>query len=195
MNVHAASARRPRAITGANDDGISLIELIIVILIVALLGGVVTMILVNSWTTQRQVNSTTVATNEGQVVATAVERAVRNAQDTRVNGSSTLIVWTTGAGAKTCQAFRFAAADASDATKGSAAFMTAGSGSPSWTTPPWSGPTIRQDVSPSPTYFTKDGSVITYSFQIRTDASPVVFRGEVAARNTGTAPGVSPCWP
>ena len=195
MNDQARPARRPSALASANDDGISLIELIIVVLVVAVLSGVVTMILVNSWTTQRQVNSTTVATNEGQLFASTVERAVRNADDTRVSGSSTLIVWTVGAGAKTCQAFRFAAADAADATKGSAAFMATGSGSPAWATPPWSGPTIRQDVSPSPTYFTKDGSVIIYSFQIRTDASPVVFRGEVAARNTGTAPGVSPCWP
>ncbi|GAA2883355.1 type II secretion system protein [Microbacterium esteraromaticum] len=189
------SLRRPRGPAGASDDGISLIELIVVVLIVALLGGVVTMILVNSWNTQRQVSSTTVATNEGQVVASAVEHAVRNSDGTRVSGADTLTIWTIGAGTKTCQAFKFAPADPADTAKGSAAFMTAGSGTPSWTTPPWKGPTIRQDVSPSPTYFTKDGNVITYSFQIRTEASPVVFRGEVAARNTGAGSGVSPCWP
>ena len=62
-----------------DEAGLSLIELIVVVVLVGILSGVVVMILVNSWNTQQDVNSTTVATNEGQVYASSIERAVRNA--------------------------------------------------------------------------------------------------------------------
>lgn len=172
----------------ADDAGLSLIELIVVVVLVGLLGGVVVMILVNSWNTQEDVNSTTIATNEGQVYASSIERAVRNAEAIRVTDGTLLEVRTTLGGDRTCQAFKLSAAD--PPATGDAAFLEVGAAAPVWT----GGPTITDDVSPLSTfYFVKSGQVVTYGFHIDTDASPVTFDGEVSARNNLSEAG-APCW-
>lgn len=172
-----------------DEAGLSLIELIVVVVLVGILSGVVVMILVNSWNTQQDVNSTTVATNEGQVYASSIERAVRNAEAIRVTGGTLLEVRTTLGGDRTCQAFALNPVDTSDPTLGDAAYLAMGAAAPGW-----SGPSISDDLSPIATdYFVKNGKVVTYGFQIDTDASPVTFDGEVSARNNLSEAG-APCW-
>ncbi|GAT71640.1 prepilin-type N-terminal cleavage/methylation domain-containing protein [Microbacterium hydrocarbonoxydans] len=174
----------------ADDVGLSLIELIVVVVVVGILSSVVVMILVNSWTTQQDVNSTTVATNEGQVYASSIEKAVRNADAIQLNGAQTqLLVRTTLGGALTCQAFKIEPVDALNPARGDAAYLATGASATTW-----SGPSIRESVDPvAASYFTKSGKVITYAFQIETEASPVTFDGEVSARNNLSETG-APCW-
>lgn len=180
----AASVREP------DDAGLSLIELIVAMVLTGILSGVVVMILVNSWTTQQDVTTTTAATNEGQVFASSIERAVRNAEAVSVSGD-VLQVRTRIGGVVDCRAFRFVPADADPATEpltGDAGFFATG------TAPlAWPGAWITEKVSPiGPAYFTLDATTVTYGFQIATESAPVVFQGEIAVRNAFAAGG-SPC--
>lgn len=168
-----------------DDAGLSLIELIVVVVIVGILSGVIVMILVNSWNTQEDVNSTTVATNEGQVYASSIERAVRNAEDILVTGD-VLQVRTTFPGSRQCQSFQIIAS----AETGDAAFMASAASATAWT-----GPTISERVANIGTdpYFIDSAGAVTYAFQIGTESAPVLFQGTVAARNT-LGSGGTPCW-
>lgn len=165
-----------------DDAGLSLIELVVVVALVGIMSSVIFMILVNSWNTQNDVNSTTVATNEGQVYATSIERAVRNAEAIRVTGANTIEVRTTLGGSNVCQAFK---------VESGAAYLASGAASPSWPAA-WIGENVSA-VSSAP-YFSLDAGTVTYAFEIVTEASPVVFQGTVAARNDTTSGGSSPCW-
>lgn len=168
-----------------NDEGLSLIELIMVVVLVGILTGGLAMILVNSWSAQEDVSTTTTATNQGQVFASNIERAVRNAEAIEVTGGTVLKVRTTLAGARQCQSFRFVAS----AGAGDAAYMASGSSAPAW-----GGAWITEKVSPTggQPYFAFAGDAVTYAFRITTDSAPVLFQGRVAARNT--LGGGAPCW-
>lgn len=169
-----------------DDEGLSLIELIVVVVIVGVLSGVIVMILVNSWNAQQSVNSTTVATNEGQVYASSIERAVRNAEAIDVTGGTLLRVRTTLAGERECQSFQITPS----ATDADAAYMASASGATTW-----SGAWIDAHVAPlgGGPYFslTADGA-LAYGFQIGTEAAPVIFDGTVALRNE--LKSGAPCW-
>lgn len=171
-----------------DDAGLSLIELIVVVVVMGILSGVIVMILVNSWNTQEDVSSTTVATNEGQMYASSIERAVRNAEEIQVTGGTLLQVRTTFTGSKQCQSFEIK----SSGGVGDSAYFASAAGA----TPTFGGPLIRERVAAAaaltPYFSLADGSV-AYSFQIDTESAPVLFQGTVAARNSlGT--GGAPCW-
>ena len=53
---------------GSGADGLSMIELIVVVVLVGIMGIVVATILSNSWQAQGDVTTTTRATNQGQLV-------------------------------------------------------------------------------------------------------------------------------
>lgn len=174
-----------------DDTGLSLIELIILLLLMGILGSLVVMIFINSWNTQRDVTTTSTATNEGQHFSLSIERAVRNAEAISVNAAGTqLLVRTTLGGTKTCQAFKLERADLADATQGDAAFISAGSSAPTW-----GGPTILREVAPigAAKYFARTGKIVTYRFQVDTTSAPVTFDGEVTARNNLSEDGLT-CW-
>lgn len=170
--------RKQRHTDEPDDAGLSLIELIVVVVILGILSGVIVMILVNSWNTQEDVNSTTVATNEGQVYASSIERAVRNAVDIQVTGGSLLQVRTTLPGSRECQSFQITAS----AGTGDAAFMASAAAAPAW-----AGPMISENVAnigTDPYFdFTEETGSVTYAFQIDTESAPALFRGTIAARN------------
>lgn len=168
-----------------SDDGLSLIEVIVVVVLVAILSGGLATILANSWSAQEDVSTTTTATNQGQVFASSVERAVRNAEAIEVTGGSVLTVRTTLPGARQCQSFRFT----SSAGVGDAAYMASGSSAPAWGGA-WI--TEKATVIGGQPYFAFGGDAVTYAFRITTDSAPVLFQGRVAARNT--LGGGAPCW-
>jgi Tfp pilus assembly protein PilW len=162
------------------EAGVSLIELVVYVLLTVVVLGTVAMILSNSWTAQGNVVSETEATNRGQLISSALERAVRNAVAIDVSGGSTLRVRTSLAGERECQGF---------ALTGGAATMVSNSGPLGTSWPVW-----QQGIAaiPGEPLLEQDGTAVTYAFHVTTDAAPVRFQGTVSARNlTGVT---SPCW-
>lgn len=157
------------------------------VLLASLLLASMAAILINSWTTQNNVRSTTDATNRGQVYGAAVERAVRNAVDLRVLPSDTdgtrLEVWTSLGGSLTCQGFEL--------TEGFAA-MSRSAGVlpalPDWGS--WATDILRHDGEP---FFARAGDTVVYTFDVETESASVRFSGEASMRSTRDGEE-SPCW-
>lgn len=178
-----------QAAKGARDDaGLTLIELIMYMLLASVLLGAMATILVNSWSTQRDVQTTNEATNRGQLIGQSIERAMRNAQAFDVSTDGTLLrVDTRLGGSRRCQGFWM---------NGGAAYMTtSASALPSAVTPDWPDPWQSGVVQNGSTrFFEQDGLSVTFTFDITTDSAPVRFQGEAAMRTPATG-GSSPCWP
>lgn len=183
----------------ADDTGLGLIELIVAIVVSGIVMAGIAAVLVNSWITQEQVISVSEATNRGQLVGSAVERAMRNAlyfevQAGGVAGGAgdTLLVRTSLTGDLRCQSFRLTEGSAPDF---GTAFWSTDATSVSSPGPAWKTGIQRLGTSP---YFQKttDGT-LTYSFQIDTDASPLNFTGDIAPRSDPAdhiALGRDGCW-
>jgi hypothetical protein len=167
------------------DAGLSLIELIMYILLASVLLAGMAVILVNSWKTEKDVTSVTDATNRGQIMGSAVERAMRNALDFDVDASgTTLRVRTSLSGELACQGFLL--------TDGAARIATSSGALPADTASwgDWGGAVAQNGSTP---FFAETGDTVTYTFDLETDGAPVRFSGEAAARSVAT--GVSsPCW-
>jgi type II secretory pathway pseudopilin PulG len=171
------------------DEGLGLIEVIVAIVVSTIVLVGVGTILINSWLTQQDVTSTTQATNRGQLISSAVEKAMRNGiafQVTGTNGSE-LWVWTSLPAGAACQGFRL--------TDGQAQ-MTSSSGllgAPTdW--PEWQEGVQQRTIAGVPIdFFTEAGRTVSYTFDIRTDSAPVRFGGEASTRYASSG-GVNPCW-
>ncbi|WP_314502648.1 prepilin-type N-terminal cleavage/methylation domain-containing protein [uncultured Microbacterium sp.] len=174
-----------------DDSGVTLIELIVGILVstVVLMG--VSSILIGAWLTQSDVISTSEATNRGQLVSSAVEKAMRNGLYFDVSaGGTVLMIETTLNGQLKCQAFRL--------DEEVAQLKTAESGLPS---APW-GTWLAEDAdrgwqalvgqSGSTSFFVATGETLTYTFDIETESAPVQFRGEASLRWVES--GSPSCW-
>lgn len=179
----------------------ALLELIVALVVSSLVLLGVATILINSFVTQNSVMSTSEATNRGQVVGSAIEKAMRNAvYSTVLPGGTVLLVETTfdaPGDARHCQAFRL-----SDKTA-----QTASSAS-SVATPTW-GTWLSDDSSLAWTVLVRQSGTtpffaqtnptlpnggVRYVFDIQTDASRVVFRGEVRPEWQPAAGGTPTCW-
>lgn len=167
-----------------HDAGMSLVELIIGMLIASVVLGVTVLIFINSLRTQATVTSVTQATNTGQVMASTIERAVRNADFVEVSADQrTLQVQTSLGGALTCQGFHLS---------GDTIHMTLRStplGDPSlW--PDWQRGVAAHGADP---FVMRVGRGVTYAFDMTTDAAPVLFTGEAALRSISTGE-TKTCW-
>lgn len=168
------------------DDGISMIELIIVVLITGIILSAVATIFVNSWRAQEDVVSVSDATNRGQLVSAAVERAVRNSiavDVTSAGGGAVLRVKTTLGGGLACQGFYLVDGGSYWTTSAGALGATPSD----W--PEWTDGVEQQGSIP---FFALDSGVVDYAFDIATESAPVRFNGEVSPRSL--AEGSSPCW-
>jgi hypothetical protein len=175
-----------------DDRGLGLIELIVGLLVSTIVVVAAATVLMNSWITQQKVVATTHGTNSGQVLASMIERAVRNAKDVQVLPSEAdgteLRVWTTLGGAKTCQGFLL--------TTGTAR-IGATSGSILPATSDWA--LWDDNVSPfgSAPFIRQAGNTVSFSFELEdVDAhvAPVQLSGEVSIRSKQDGTEVSPCW-
>lgn len=167
-----------------SDDGLSLIEVIVYVLIASMILLATTAILINSWNTQRNVTNVTQATNRGQVMTSSIERAMRNAIafDVSVDGT-TLLVHTSLGGSLVCQGFELTAGESRMSTSASTLAVPS-----NW--PVWQSGVAPRGSSP---FFAEAGSSVAYMFDITTTSAPVRFEGQAAARSAST--GVSaPCW-
>ncbi|KAF2411685.1 hypothetical protein B1729_18990 [Microbacterium sp. B35-04] len=177
-----------------DDDGLGLIELIVAIVVSGIVLIAIASMFINSWRTQEQVASVTEATNRGQVIGSAIERAMRNAlwfDVPAVYGGEVLVVSTSLEGTLKCQGFRFTAGGAPEygAAQLSMAEVSLSGDSTNW--PEWNTGVAKQGTTP---YFRKtvDGT-LAYTFQIETDAAPVEFSSDIAPRSTQAA-GSDGCW-
>lgn len=177
-----------RATTSDDDSGLGMIELIVALLVSSIVLIAAASILVNSWLTQQDVTTTTQATNRGQLMGAAIERAMRNAKDLQVsptddNGTE-LRVWTSLGGDRTCQGFQL--------TTGTARIATSSGmlpGVDTWGA--WQEGILQHDSSP---FFERVGDTVAYSFEIETDSAPVPISGQAKMRSSHIG-GASPCWP
>ena len=169
-----------------NDDGLGLIELIVAIVVSGIVVVAIATIFVSSWRTQEQVTSVTQATNRGQLVASTIERAMRNALYFDVTESGTVLrVSTSLTGDLKCQGFRLTDPGAQLTTDPS--LLT----SPNTAWPSWQTGITKQGTAP---YFARTAAnSLTYTFKITTDASPVTFSADVAPRSVQEV-GSDGCW-
>ena len=195
---------------GRQDDGASLIELIIYVVVLGLLMTGVSMMFLNVWATQEHVDARTRATTHGQLVSSEVEKAMRNATGFKViDAGSTLLVQTSFAGAQECQAFRFDPAGGVDG-QGTLQMVLASAPAPA----PSAGYAWQDGIGPhTDVGFSKlftgvgaSGSPVAtepvgvhYSFAAKasdssTEIAPVVFTGTAFARNS-TLGSTTTCWP
>lgn len=171
-----------------NDEGLSLIELIIALLVSTIILVGIATVLGNAWVAQADVTSTSQATTRGQLISSTVERAMRNAREFKVEGvdGGELWVWTSLDGARECQGFLLA-------DGGARMTITAGMLPSPSTWPDWE-QDVAQHATPSlRDFFVDHGDSIDYAFDILTDSAPVRFEG-VAARRFNAAGGINPCW-
>lgn len=176
-----------RPIDDGAEAGVSLIELIIYVLLASILLGAMAMILVNSWNTQRDVQTTSEATNNGQLVGQSIERALRNAQVFDVSADGTMLrVDTRLGGLRRCQAFWI---------NGGSAYMTSSESTlPAAVVSAWPTPWLTGVVQNGTTrYFDQNGLDVTFTFDVTTESAPVRFQGKAAMRTPATG-GTTPCW-
>lgn len=169
------------------EAGLGLIELLVAMFVAAIVVIAAASILVNSWLTQEDVTSTTQATTRGQVMGSAMERALRNAKDiqvlpTEANGTE-LRVWTTLGGQQTCQGFQLTTGTATIATSNGMLPAVGNWGE-------WETGILTHDGEP---FIVKSGDTVRYAFDIETDSAPAQFSGEATMRSTATGE-ISPCW-
>jgi type II secretory pathway pseudopilin PulG len=176
------------------EGGVTLIELIVYVTLVALLSGVMTMILVNTWRTQEDVVTLTDATNKGQVMSSAIERAVRNGLEYDIaNGGNTLRVRTSLTGSLACQGFHLVDGQPARFTTSSGALAADPDQWPEWVTAVDAEVLSGGVVVPFFTLPVGASSTVGFTFLIPTESAPVRFDGEVATRSVPTG-GSSPCW-
>ena len=168
--------------------GLSLIELIIYVLLASVLLGAMATILINSWSTQKDVQTTNEATTRGQLIGQSIERAMRNAQAFEVSTDGTLLrIDSRLDGARRCQGFWV--------TGGAAYMTTSASALPAAITTDWPEAWQMGVVQNGTTrFFEQDGLAVIYTFDITTESAPVRFQGEAAMRTPATG-GTTPCWP
>lgn len=75
----------------ASDDGFSLVELMVTMVILVIFALMVSSLLINGMFTQQRVQNTTTATTDAQNAFEAMTHDVRYAQDVRVDGAGTLL--------------------------------------------------------------------------------------------------------
>jgi hypothetical protein len=165
--------------------GLGLIEFIVAIVVSGIVLASIAIIFARSWQTQEEVVSVTQATDEGQLLGSMIERAVRNGLAVRVYeeaGAQVLEVQSFIAGETLCQGFAVGSEVALASSTGTL-------GSPGlWKK--WQ-PAITLVAGESD--FSYADGIVSYALVIRTESAPVRIVGDVSTRSDQLTGGLS-CW-
>lgn len=181
----------------ADDGGFSLVELIFYVVILGLITTGIAVVFFNTWKAQASVSDQVDAAERGQLVASQIEKAMRNAVAyeitdptlaTSLSSGPTLVVATAMSGSNACMAFNLNGGSAQLTTTSGARVAAA----------PW--PTWQSGITQHKNaggvlvpFFTQVGSdVVAYSFDATSTNGPNVhFEGTVYLRNpdSGALPG------
>lgn len=180
----------------ADDEGFSLVELIFYVVILGLITTGIAVVFFNTWKAQASVSDQVDATERGQLVASQMEKAMRNAVAYEItdptlasslSSGSTLVVATAMSGSNACMAFNLTGGTAQLTTTSGARVAAA----------PW--PTWQSGITQHKNsggvlvpFFTQVGSDVAYSFDVTSANGPTVhFEGTAYLRNPswGTLPG------
>lgn len=170
------------------DAGLGLVELVVAVAIAAVVLAGIATIFARSLQTQEDVMSVSEATNRGQLMSAAIERAVRNALYVQVSESGTVLRVSTSLGGELkCQGFRVT----SD-SGGEAQFSVSSGTLGGWDTwPEWQAGVLPQ--AGTDFFYESSPGIIRYGFQLETESVPVRFDGEVSTRSIQEGDNDS-CW-
>ncbi len=184
------------------DDGITLIELIISVSLVAVIAVFVTAFVINAFTTQSTVTDTSENTTEGELVSQLVVKSVRAASAVKVAIGGYRIDMRTQAtdGSWVCTAFALdAGGSIRSKTSASAVPSIALAGSVSASASASDAATGWAELSTNvsaigatPVFSVGTGSTVAYSFHVNGGGTPVSFSGSAVPRvYSGTS---APCF-
>lgn len=189
-----------------SEDGFTLIELMVTVLLLTLVLGMVAGVMISTMNTEKSVRSVTGATNSGQLIVRAVEQRARNAQamtsasgpllfslTSPVTSDQLLIVRSVGSSAAittTCSAWYYQASSKSLRYKTSPSAISAPSAAAlaSWTL-------LADGIRPISTgaVFSVSGQRLALAFAVDAGKSPSVKFQTSIGSQTGMVGG-APCF-
>jgi len=177
---------------GRDEEGVTLVELIVYIAIGALFAGLVASIFVSGLHSQAQTRDRDAATGKAQVVTDMLQASLRNADAVHVDGQVLVARVATGATGWECRGWALTADGAILYAHGSGVLTTADT---TWT--PLVGPADRDGASVSVEGggdpFTLTGTQLDYLFTVRAGTASVPVRGSVTPQAVAEE-AVSTCW-
>ncbi|MGN8025423.1 type II secretion system protein [Microbacterium sp. 22242] len=165
--------------TDRAEDGFSLIELIFFVVILGLITTGIAVVFFNMWKAQASVSGQVDATERGQLIASQVERAMRDGIAFSVPSGSTLLVATSSA-SNACMGFSFV--DGTMTPPGTANLaITSGTSLSTASWPAWQSGIVAHPLSGGgfdPFFAIVSPNTIRYSFDVKSANGPTVhFEG------------------
>lgn len=171
----------------SDDDGMSLVELIIYGAVTAVLLSVLATLFASSLSAEAQTRDRDTATGRSQAVMSSLQSSIRNASDMRVDGNVLRAVVATGASGWACEAWAVAGERLLHRTSSAPISLPDASGT-GWAT-------LADGVSAARTgaSFAISGRTVDVSLTVTAGASTLPAAGEILAqaKQSGT---VKKCW-
>lgn len=173
-----------------DDEGITLVELIVYVVIAALVTGLMAGIFINGLRSQTAATDRDTATGRAGVVTNSLQTSLRNA--TAVNpatgsGNTLIAVVTTGTSGWQCRAWSLTSTGNLVYKASSTSFSVASTAG--WTVLA-SG--VKGSFAGGKVFSSSSATQVRYAFSVTTSASTVPISGAVTAQ--ATMSGAGPCW-